>query len=191
MEYKLMEPPFPIKSFKEMNKKEAQLHFDWFIEQIPRRMKQLKDVFTLSGENADELDFSVDSLVKLWTWFIPKVIMALKTEQELMAEHQSTPDWLRNAIKPEKISNKSLSIAMDIGIYFAECIRKSHAQIQWGLRTSPKSFISVNKPILLGFKNNKDMDSAIILNNQAIKVSQGEKNPTALYDLYKVWEKFI
>ena len=37
-----MSPPFEVKEFKDMSKKEAQQHFDWFINEIPNRIKQLK-----------------------------------------------------------------------------------------------------------------------------------------------------
>lgn len=36
-----MHPPFEIKSFEEMKKKEAQQHFEWYISEIPSRI-QLK-----------------------------------------------------------------------------------------------------------------------------------------------------
>ena len=32
MDYKLIVPPFEMKSYGEMNKKEAKEHFDWYIK---------------------------------------------------------------------------------------------------------------------------------------------------------------
>ena len=49
MEYPLMEPPFKVKSFDEMNKKEATQHFNWYIGEIPNRIQLLRNAFEYTG----------------------------------------------------------------------------------------------------------------------------------------------
>ena len=49
MEYPLMEPPFKVKSFDEMNKKEPTQHFNWDIGEIPNRIQLLRNAFEYTG----------------------------------------------------------------------------------------------------------------------------------------------
>lgn len=44
-----MEPHFIMKSFQEMNKKEAQQHFDWYISEISNRINQLASYYDTNG----------------------------------------------------------------------------------------------------------------------------------------------
>lgn len=43
MEYKMMIPPFEVGNFRELNKKQSDEHFKWYISQIPFRMEQLQN----------------------------------------------------------------------------------------------------------------------------------------------------
>lgn len=40
MNYTFMQPPFDIKLFKEMTEKDAQKHFEWYIDEIPNRIEK-------------------------------------------------------------------------------------------------------------------------------------------------------
>lgn len=192
MNYNLLEPPFNIKPFREMNKSEAQIHFDWYIQQIPKRIQMLSDAFELTGGgNKEDLDYSPESLVKVWNWFIQNAEILRKTKEEIALETKSLPILARNDISTNKISTGWLSVAMDIALYFAKCIIYNYDQIKWGILTKPKDLAYVNKPVLMGFKAKIELDVSGVINNQVIKVVNGEKNPNTLLGLYKTWVGWI
>lgn len=43
MEYKMMVPPFEMKSFDIMSKAEAKEHFHWFLSEVPNRIMNNKN----------------------------------------------------------------------------------------------------------------------------------------------------
>lgn len=193
MEYQLMIPPFPISTFEEMNKKEAQIHFDWYMEEIPNRIELLKEYFEFTrGGKKEILDLSPESLKNLWEWFISRMRLERRAREEIETDLAKFPKWLKKDIKNNKykISAESLAIAMDIAIYFAEVIIKHFQNIRWGFVTKPKSYISINRPVLLGFKNNMDLDPCLIVYNLCLKVKDGEKNPNKLYETFIVWKDY-
>jgi hypothetical protein len=191
MIYKLMEPTFEVKDYRQMNKKEAQQYFDWFMNQIPDRLNMLKEAFEFTGGGRKEsLNFTEESLKELWAWFVPRIESVNKTKEELEQEATRTVSWLKDKIKDKKFSFGTMALIMDISIYVAEVFVRSYSQIRWGMITSPKSFVSVNRPILLGFINKKDMDCLRIVNVLALK-SETDKNTEVLFNLFQKWKEFL
>lgn len=192
MEYMFMQPPFEIKSFKDMAKKDAQKHFDWYVGDIQNRIEMLKDAFeAYGGGKKEELDFSDKSLVKLWNWYITNVEISDKTKVEIENENSELPEWVSRNISSQKISIGWISIAMDIAIYFAESFANSYSNIKWGFVSKPNSLAYVNKPVLIGFKKGIELDATNIIRNLTLKVANGEKDPETLLKLYKVWTESV
>lgn len=186
-----MVPPFEVKSFSDMNKKEAQEHFQWFTTEISKRISILTDTYISNGGRNDALNFSEESLFPLWEWFIPKVKMVDKTKTELKLELTNTVGWLNNYVMEQKVSFETQAVAADISIYLGEVVRRNNNAIEWGVVFKPKSFVSVNRPILLGFKNNMDMDTLMIITNLIRKIDRGDRNSDMLCNTYKVWQEYI
>ena len=79
----------------------------------------------------------------------------------------------------------------DVAIYFAEVVRINNAEkIEWSYVTRPKNYVSVNKPILQGFRGGKKLDPNLILLNMTDEVCEN-KDKYSLYNLYKTWVSFI
>ncbi len=167
MVYEIMVPPFEVKDFESMNKKEAKRHFDWYVAQIPERVNLLKQYLSIVAEKEIVLDYSVNSLRTVWGLFEPEIKIVPKSKEEIELELKNAPDWLRDEIEKNstKLARETLIVAMDIAIYFAEVFVKNNPGIYWGYYTKPKSRSSVNRPVLLGFKNGVDMDSRVIILN--------------------------
>lgn len=178
--YPLMQPPLVIEEYSKLTKKEAQQHFDWFISQIPQRIEILKK------HSQVNLNRSPESLIHIWEWFHNKIEIVNKTAEELEEEFRSTKDWLKNYILVRKMSMVSLSIILDIAIYFGEVIRENNRGVYWEVLFKPKSYVSVNRPILGGFRA-KSMDVVQITSNKAILIQEGDSNTNALYDIYNIW----
>lgn len=85
---------------------------------------------------------------------------------------------------------ETMIYGLDIAIYFAEVIVRNNPSIHWGYYVKPKNRSSVNQPVLLGFKFDKEMNPREIVVN-CIRKSDKELDPNRLYDLYHVWKNFI
>lgn len=192
MEYSLMQPPFEIKPFKEMTKKETQKHYEWYIGNISNRIEMLRNAFEVTnGGNKEDLDLTPDSLVKLWNWYITKVEIREKTKDEIDSEKSKLPEWISKNISNQKISIGWMSIAMDISIYFAECFINQFNTVKWGYVSKPNNLAYVNKPVLVGFKTSVELDATNVVRNLTLKVANGEKDPEALFKLYKIWAQYV
>jgi hypothetical protein len=193
MDYQPMIPPFEEKPFKDMDKTEAQTYFDWYISVIPERLEMLREYYEVSGGGSQELlNFNPESLTPLWKWYIPLMKMEKKSKDELRLEFQQYPKWLKSEVLKGKfkISTASKAIADDISIYFAEVVIKNFSKAKWGFMTKPKSYIAVNQPILICFNNNTSLEPELLIQNLCYKIMDGEKKSNALFDLFKVWEKY-
>lgn len=192
MEYSLMTPPFQIKNFDEMSEKDAKEHYDWYISEIPNRLKLLEKALNVLKPNQEvKFDFSKESLIGLWSWYLDNAEIIQKTEEEYQKEVANSTPMTRTSIKKEKIATGWLAIAMDISIYFAECLVKNNEALQWGVVTKPKSLACVNKPVIIGFNHNMQLDATNILFVQTRKVLKGVKKKDALLQLYDNWVNHI
>ncbi len=191
MNYELMAPPFEIKEFYEMNKKEAKEHFEWYISEIPHRIEILKNIYEELGGKKENLDYSINSLEDLWKWYLKNVQIIDKSEKEILEEKEALPEWLKNEkIMLKKISIPWLAIAMDISIYLGEVFVRNNPQLQWTFVTKPKKIIHVNKPVIGDFKNDK-MDTRHILYVLTLKIVNNTTNEKALLNLYNVWMEYL
>lgn len=184
-----MIPPLRFESFGDMNKKEAQEHFEWYISEAPRRIKQLKDfVDKFDLDKRVEFDYSPQSLVDLWSWYVKNVEILDKSETELANEIKSINPLIKNHIRNNKISTMWLAIALDIGIYLAECMIRNNENLKWDVLFKPKSLMCVNKPVIIGFQNDLQMDTSNLIFIQTRKILKGQKKESALIELFNNWQ---
>ncbi|MGP0577714.1 hypothetical protein ACTP13_11975 [Paenibacillus peoriae] len=184
MEYKLMQPPFVMKEYSEMSKNEAKEHFNWFKRQIPSRLEQL------GAFSQIHLDYSDRSLIAIWEWYLSNVQIQNKSASELEEEYSETEEWLKGYIYDKKLDTKSQAFTLDIAIYLGEVVKSNHSGLDWGVVFKPKSYVSVNRPVIVGFRN-KDMDVIRIVSNKMYAILKEQRNPNALFDIYHIWEGYI
>ena len=176
MEYELMIPPFEHQGFKGLNGKQVKEYFQWYIRQIDYRIEVLNKYLLSQGEKID-FNYSPESLIPLWEWYERNIIIENKTEEELISEFNKYPEWMKDEISHTKISIQTLKFGMDIAIYFAQVIIKnSSGKIDWGYFTKPKNMMSVNQPVLLGFKANMDLNPRLIIINCTRHSSEEKDN---------------
>lgn len=190
MEYELMIPPFEHQGFTELNGKQVKEYFQWYIRQIDYRIEVLNTYLLNQGEKID-FNYLPESLIPLWEWYERNIIIENKTEEELISEFNKYPEWMKDEISNTKISIQTLKFGMDIAIYFAQVIIKnSSGKIDWGYFTKPKNMMSVNQPVLLGFKANMDLNPRLIVIN-CTRHSSKEKDNMRLYQMYKTWMEYV
>lgn len=192
IDYKIWEMNCPVSrdSFEEFTKKEAEIYFHWYVGHIGERMEYLKQ-YILSKDTSVNFDFSVQSLIPVWAWYEKEIVVEHYAKRELKRQAKKYPKWIRKEILSDdrKISLNTRAICSDMAIYFAEVFRRNNEDwVSWGFVTKPKSYISVNRPVLTGFKVDY-LDPTLLLQNCTLKaMDQKEKN--MLYDLYHIWLEY-
>lgn len=191
MKYSIMEPEFVLKSFDDMNKKETQQYFDWFMSIREERISKLESyICNVSGYI--NLDQSPESLIPLWEWFEGQIEWETVSEEELRNEKENYPKWMHVWLEQydKKESLQTIAIAVDIATYFGDVLIYNNPKIVWGYRCKPKALDGRNQPILIGFKGDVCVNPRRLI-SVCIKKSSREKNPNRLYQLYQTWCKNI
>lgn len=90
-----------------------------------------------------------------------------------------------------ELSIKTMAYVLDIAMYFAEVmIRNTDGKVQWGYFTKPKNRMSVNEPVLLGFKYGDDLNPRHIIKNCALRSGE-ERQPERIFNIYNVWMEYL
>lgn len=182
------------KSIFQLSEDEASQYFMWFMEQIPARVSYVSKVCAKElGISETRMDFSPESLVLLWKWFLRRA----QTEPVI----QAGDIHARNSASSVPINNRQLTleteyILRDVGMYFGEVFRTNHPDIYWSYYTKPQRDFFVNHPLLKGFV---DMSSGIpfevvfepihMAHIQATKILRKTAKDTDLRDIYNIWSK--
>lgn len=189
-DYKLMIAPFEHDGFRNLSKKQAEEYFQWYISQSTVRISQLCDYIHKTSGMTFSRDYTPISFVDLWSWFETQISVVKKSEEEYQSELKQSPEWLHSSIPKEKLSVRTLALITDISFYFAETFIKNNPLVKWGYFTKPKNEVSVNMPVLLGFKSNIKLDPRRIVWVCAQKSSeQHDKN--RLLNVYHTWVDYI
>lgn len=173
-----MIPPFRHDGFNALSSKQTEQYFQWYIEQSDCRIELLNQY--IKSTNCDlTMDYSPDSLIELWGWYETYVLL----NDEINDKSVSIDNGTR------LFSNTVLKIALDISFYFAETVIKNNPTITWGYFTRPKNAMSVNKPVLLGFRYSC-LDPRLIVENCSYR-SIRSRNCYNLYNIYNSWLKYL
>jgi hypothetical protein len=143
-------------SLGNMSKKEALKYFNWYLAHQQERISYL------SAFSGVVLDFSEQSLVNLWAWYLGVV----RVEKVMSDEKASTRSLLAGLseelidlcidVNPTKLSSQSLQILWDIQRYFAEFFVHNHKKLRWVCQNTRKSDIYFNHPQIVGnFDNDR------------------------------------
>lgn len=145
--------PSNVKAFEEFTKEEIDEYFKWFVNKIPERVTYLS---TYSGVC---LDFSVNSLVDIWDWFI-KTAEIEKTPQirmkELKEQLKGQPKEIADATlkeNREQLTLETMYIARDIAMYYGEVFVRNNKSLYWGYHTDVKADSFANRPLIMGFED--------------------------------------
>ena len=185
-EYNPIVVPFAFRPFESFNKKQAEEFFNWYVAQSMTRIDCLCDYIRSTGEKAFSCDYTPESLIDLWAWFEPEITMVQMKEEDYQAELEAAPEWVRASISKEEFSYKTLGLITDISFYFAETFLRNNPSIRWGYFTKPKNEVSVNKPVLMGFRCSIKLDPRQIVDVCARR-SYRQRDKNQLFDAYQVW----
>jgi hypothetical protein len=187
-------PPNPpiSKHPRQLSKSEARRFFDWFMEQIPIRTDQLLRLVTShEGHSSWTLDFSVDSLDALGSWYAENVETRPRTETEIDAIYSSAPAWFRQVeVEEWELTDRTFSFAYDVGVYFGEVLRRSIDGVEWALKTNAPSSVDYHLPILRQ-SGSLDCCPLHLMTVYAYGIARGSRGPERLRQLYDVWHGLL
>lgn len=191
MQYEMSYPPF-MKPAHEMTRKEADIYFRWYIEQMPERITVLQRAVRSTEGDAQfknwEGDLTPDSLLVLGQWFAGNIYTAPPSE-EFKRKHleslEKIPEKYRSMFSmPDFVFvDLTYSLICDLGMYLGETIRKRFPYVEWRLWTK-KRYVYSNQPVLVGFKNRVEYDPENGIHVFALKLVEKHGQPPHLRDLF-------
>lgn len=189
----MIEPPFALR-FRSMNRDQAKAYFQWFLEQIPSRITVLERAVR-STEGADyliwEADESSGSLDLLGQWFAQQVEVREMMAEEIEDIYVRAPEWFRSvSIQDWELTDRTLSLAMDIGMYLGAAFLRHLPGLHWEMLAKPKNAADFQQPVLAGFGELKcnPVRLAIVL---AYGLADRTYRPTRLRELFEVWSGYM
>jgi hypothetical protein len=190
--YPSIEPPIQKDSYN-MTKNEAEIYFNWWVKESPKRIELLTRMFVnTGGGNKEDLDYSPESLITLWRWYIPYIHTQKKSRKDTGIERADIPKHMKQdiTISSKELHFASFRLLIDINFYFAEVFLRNNPSLKWSLLTKPKNSMDYNKPVIIGFKSSDILNPLRIVYTCTLHVLDGKKDSNRLYDAYNIWINF-
>lgn len=189
MTYPIIQPPFTLK-FDEMSKRELHDYRAWFMDVMPVRIKVLEDVVrTTPGFESWRGDCSPESLNALGEWFADQVATRPRTAEE-MAEMKAQRGELAVkmglTLEDWELTNRTYSLAMDIGMYLGEVMRKTHSSLVWDQYLKNKRDSDYGQVSIEGTRV-VSMNTVSFLIGIAGSIVRKTKTGVALRQTYDIW----
>ena len=186
--YKVLYPPFS-KELQVMSKRELKEYYDWFMGQIPQRVNILSNFVTSSkGFEKWKADCKPSSLKLLGKWFSQNVDKRELTKKELDDIYLDAPDWFQK-VEVEKwdLTDKSYSIAFDIGQYFSQVILRNNPNFKWK-QIKAKKHADFGQPVIIGI-GMAELNPINLITIIGLKLVEKGCTGSELLRMYLRWEK--
>jgi hypothetical protein len=148
--YEIVRLPVAVEAgFENMSKAELDGYMDWFLKAIPARVEELARAVRSDGNYRDWCaDESPESLMALGRWFDGQVETRKTTKAEMEEERKA----LVIPIAPSTavLTAKTISICLDIGIYFARVVMATRQDTHWEQPRRSKRFVDYGQPVIMG-----------------------------------------
>jgi len=144
---------------------EAKQYFGWYMEHLDERCEYIIEKAAAGlGCSKSVFDYSFDSLIPLWRWFLSDAETEVRSREraELIrgcyAQNASQLDFFADLINDRRdeplLSVYSEMVLRDVGMYWGQTFYKNCPDVlKWGYKRTPKNYIHVNEPLLMGFVN--------------------------------------
>jgi hypothetical protein len=190
MTYQIIQPPFTL-VFWEMSKKELKDYYEWFHKVMPDRIHILTStVKSTLGYEHWKPDCSPESLELLDDWFFTQVETRLRSQTEIEEAEVQNQSKFPIKVPEDELTDKTFSMAMDIGMYLSQVFLKNHPTLQWSQEFKGKKSAYYGQPVLLGF-GIVPCNPVSLLVTRAYRFSWKIKPEENLRDLYNIWSALI
>lgn len=186
---KWREVPDKCYYFDKLSKKELTAYYEWFQAAIPERIDQLTEA--VRGTAACESwtpDFTPESLLTLGAWFAGQVKVSKLTYEE---KHKLRAQMVAHVAVPQTgLTERTFSIAFDVGIYFGEVIRRNVPGAKWTQRLGSRKNVDFGQAVLVGH-GKVPLEPTRIAEVLANEFVGREEPVTALRDVYDIWARML
>lgn len=205
--YSPLVPPIE-KTYSEFTKKEADRYFDWFLSNVDERADYLvKKVSEGINIPIEKLNFTLESLIPIWKWFLSVAEIAKTSDEDLKMIEASLKGMpapcVNHMIKSfeKKLSLFSEYVLRDIAMYVSKMFISNYPCLKWRVKYTPKRYIYVNQPIIVGFIDDNpdypkpyfpDLEPIDLVRLAALRLINGRTvSENDLYDSCKEWVGWV
>ncbi len=120
VKYDILVSPFGY-DYYNMTPKEATANFEWFLSIIPERMDYFRNRCSNDLRiSVDLLDYSAESLILVWRWFLSVARME-KTPKDILKKMREGAELFGDSfINQKQFTVSSQFMMRDIGIYVGQ-----------------------------------------------------------------------
>jgi hypothetical protein len=184
MTYSTIQPPFTLQ-FRDMPKTDLIAYAAWFHDSTPGRVAELtRAVKSTSGYADWAPNVTPESLEDLGRWFESQV-ETRKKEAEEVAETRARLTFPIE-VPDEELTNRTFSLAIDIGMYFAQVVLRNLPGTRWDQPLGNKNFADYGQPVIMGF-GTVPLNPVRVTVTTAYAISR--KKPAHLRGLYDTWAR--
>ena len=156
---------------------------DWFHDSTPGRLAELTQAVKItSGYESWEPDLTRESLDDLGTWFEGQVEMRMKEAEEIAETRANLTFPIE--IPDQQLTNRTFSLAMDIGMYFARVVLKNLPGTRWDQPLRSKNFADYGQPVIMGFGTVPMNPVRLMVTNAYTAARRGRVDLRSLYDTW-------
>ena len=186
MAYEILNPPFAL-NFREMSKSQLKAYFAWYQEKIPGRIDVLQQLVRESGRYPQwTADKSPASIAQLGEWFAGEIESVPNTPNGRSRFSANRPSF--QIATDGELAPKTLSIAVDIGIYLSQVLMSEIRSLRWAQNLTAKFDIDYGQPVLVEFRAAPFNPSRMLI-TLAYGILQGSRTKGDLEKLYHFWAK--
>jgi hypothetical protein len=191
MSYALVQLPPPDRPIRERSRKELEEYFRWFFEVMEERIRQLTGLVRASpGWQIWRPDYTPSSLESLGDWFPGQVETRLRTQEEINQIADALKFPARIPINERTLSERTLSLSIDVGMYLGQVMIKNHSTLKWEHYLPGKRFADHGQPVVTGF-GRVPLNPVRITQNTAHAVLAENPRFKTLKQLYNYWVQLI
>ena len=170
-----------------MPKSELEAYHAWFARVLPERILELEREVRRSPAYADwHPNGSPASLEALGEWFRTQVAVRARTEAEI--EDVELKLTFPIEVPGEQLTNRTFSLAMDIGMYFGQVILKNLGGTKWDQPLHNLKFADYGQPVIMGF-GAVPLNPIRIVVMLAYGIASKKQGGGRLRELYDTWAK--
>lgn len=188
MTYSILQPPFTLK-FQEMSNGELIGYRQWFMSVLPERISGLEAEVRRSPSHAAWVaDGSPESLQGLGDWFAGQVETRATTREEIDVVKAKLTFPVD--VPGDQLTNRTFSLAMDIGMYFGQLVLKNLAGTKWDQPLQNKKFADYGQPVIVG-TGSVPLNPVRIVVMLAYGLASKKRSGHQLRELYDTWTKML
>lgn len=195
------------KPFEALSKAEAKTYFDWFIGHVDERSEYIRQKVS-EGLNISiaTLDFSMESLIVIWRWFLrvaelqrtPKAV--LKNIRKELKANGEPKEFIEDMVRAHgtELSAFSRYVIRDIGMYVGKMFVTNFQTLRWDYHTDTKKDSFANMPQVFGFVDfaydppfEEQFEPIHYTEMQASNLFDNSQTENDLYNMCMRWAKWI